>query len=138
MSSSHNSVTGYILLGGFIGGVVGVIAGPGNSHLPPNFSIPIAILAPIFGLIMGYMLAWFARTEQVKTAHLESQTRINESIAPQVVGKQCRDCNASIMFITDAHACPVCRHVVCVECEPDLPCSKCKGQFATVEVVKDE
>lgn len=128
---SSGSDMGYFLGGALIGGFAAGMFALSNPELPVALGGLISLLGVVFGLALGYAFAASAKADQQKRIQQVRQQRIEQTTSPQVVGKKCRDCNSSIMFINDGHVCPACRHVVCLNCQPSLPCTQCSSDKKT-------
>jgi len=78
-------------------------------------------------VFVGGLITWHAKSKRNRARRQKRSTRIQQSIRPQITGKACRDCNHSILFVSDGKVCPSCHQIVCMRCQPTLPCSKCNG-----------
>jgi len=135
--ASHRDDMGYFLGGAFLGGAIAGVICFAIPELNSGVKLISSFGGAVVGLILGGFAAWASKAEQAKADQQQRQSRIESTLSPQIVGKPCRDCSVSIMFITDGHFCPACQQVICVNCEPKLPCSKCSSSIPVAGLARE-
>lgn len=85
------------------------------------------------GTLFGYVFAWLAVGPQKKAPNSPFSSNPR-----QIAGAKCQRCQQRILVVTDGHFCLKCHRVFCKVCEPDVPCSECRGRLETHDDASSE
>jgi len=98
-----------------------------NFDLPHEYGVVAMVLIPFVGLLVGYAIGGSMGPSSERNTKQESPPF--RELAPQIAGKNCSACNTNLIMESNGFCCPNCRRILCHNCEPDVPCSKCQTKI---------